>query len=192
MPGWMCLIGTWAEVRQVGHKYGTASQDRIYLIDSAGHVRHRCRTGAAATDSSLRCCSPTGTAACGQRLTQETSKPQCCHTRLIGVLAGSFLAGVDARFLVFQPGAPTMLSTRRLVQRAEAVDFGGAGPYHRPLDGGVQVAGDPAAPDPGIEGDFGHGQVLGQVAQPPFVLGQRRAARAGMRSAGCPQPAAGR
>ena len=74
-----------------------------------------------------------------------------------------------------------MLSARRLVQCAQAFDFGGVGLHDCQLDAGVQVAGGPAAADPGIEGDLGHGQVLSQVAQPPFVLGQGRAVgRAGM------------
>ena len=44
---------------------------------------------------------------------------------------------------------------------------------------GVQVAGGPAAPDPGVEGDLGHAQVAGQVAQPPRMLGQGRVVTAG-------------
>src|SRR5262245_47013437 len=43
----------------------------------------------------------------------------------------------------------------------------------------MQVAGHPAAPDPVVEGDLGHAQVGGQVAQPPLVLGQGRAVTAG-------------
>ena len=69
-----------------------------------------------------------------------------------------------------------MLSAWRLVERPQAVDLGGAGPHHGQPGAGVQVAGGPPAADPGVEGDLGHGQVAGQVAQPPFVLGQGRAA----------------
>jgi len=97
------------------------------------------------------------------------------YPRLIGILVGSFLMLVDARFLIIQPGSSAVLSARRLVQHAQTLDLGGVGPYHRQLDVWVQVAGGPAAPDPGIEGDLGHDQVLGQITQPPFVLGQGRA-----------------
>jgi cytochrome oxidase Cu insertion factor (SCO1/SenC/PrrC family) len=57
VPGWLYLTGTLAQLRQVWHEYGTASQDEIYVIDSAGHVRQKYGTGAgpgtAATDSSF-------------------------------------------------------------------------------------------------------------------------------------------
>jgi hypothetical protein len=44
---------------------------------------------------------------------------------------------------------------------------------------GVWVAGGPAAADPGVEGDLGHAQVGGQVAEPPLVWGQRWAVMGG-------------
>jgi cytochrome oxidase Cu insertion factor (SCO1/SenC/PrrC family) len=57
VPGWLYLTGTLAQLRQVWHEYGTAAQDEIYVIDSAGHVRQKYGTGAgpgtAATDSSF-------------------------------------------------------------------------------------------------------------------------------------------
>jgi cytochrome oxidase Cu insertion factor (SCO1/SenC/PrrC family) len=57
VPGWLYLTGTLAQLRQVWREYGTAAQDEIYVIDSAGHVRQKYGTGAgpgtAATDSSF-------------------------------------------------------------------------------------------------------------------------------------------
>ncbi len=57
-----------------------------------------------------------------------------------------------------------MLAPGHVVQGAQPLDFGGAGPDDEQPGLGVQVAGGPAAPDPGIEGDLGHAQVGGQVA----------------------------
>ena len=57
VPGWLYLTGTLTQLRQVWHEYGTVSQDEIYVIDSAGHVRQKYATGAgpgtAATNSSF-------------------------------------------------------------------------------------------------------------------------------------------
>jgi cytochrome oxidase Cu insertion factor (SCO1/SenC/PrrC family) len=57
VPGWLYLTGTLTQLRQVWREYGTAGQDEIYVIDSAGHVRQKYGTGAgpgtAATDSSF-------------------------------------------------------------------------------------------------------------------------------------------
>jgi cytochrome oxidase Cu insertion factor (SCO1/SenC/PrrC family) len=57
VPGWLYLTGTLAQLRRVWREYGTAAQDEIYVIDSAGHVRQKYGTGAgpgtAATDSSF-------------------------------------------------------------------------------------------------------------------------------------------
>jgi hypothetical protein len=57
VPGWLYLTGTLAQLRQVWHEYGAASQDEIYVIDSGGHIRQKYGTGAgpgtAATDSSF-------------------------------------------------------------------------------------------------------------------------------------------
>jgi cytochrome oxidase Cu insertion factor (SCO1/SenC/PrrC family) len=57
VPGWLYLTGTLTQLRQVWHEYGAASQDEIYVIDSAGHIRQKYSTGAgpgtAATDSSF-------------------------------------------------------------------------------------------------------------------------------------------
>jgi cytochrome oxidase Cu insertion factor (SCO1/SenC/PrrC family) len=57
VPGWLYLTGTLAQLRQVWREYGAASQDEIYVIDSAGYIRQKYGTGAgpgtAATDSSF-------------------------------------------------------------------------------------------------------------------------------------------
>jgi cytochrome oxidase Cu insertion factor (SCO1/SenC/PrrC family) len=57
VPGWLYLTGTLAQLRQVWREYGTAGQDEIYVIDSAGHVRQKYGTGTgpgtAASDSSF-------------------------------------------------------------------------------------------------------------------------------------------
>ena len=98
------------------------------------------------------------------------------YLRLVGIVVGSFLDGVEAGFLILEPGPPGVLSAWCPVQGAQAFDFGGVGPHDYPVDGGVQVAGGPAVADPGVQGDLGHGQAGCQVAQPPFVLGQGRAA----------------
>jgi hypothetical protein len=68
---------------------------------------------------------------------------------LVGILAGSFLGIVDAGFLIFEPGPPDVLSAWGLVQDPQAFDFGGVGSHDYPLDGWMQVAGGPAAADPG-------------------------------------------
>jgi hypothetical protein len=57
-----------------------------------------------------------------------------------------------------------VLAAGNLMQGAQPFDLGGVGPHYCPLDIGVRVASGPAAPDPGVEGDLGHAQVLGQVA----------------------------
>jgi len=69
-----------------------------------------------------------------------------------------------------------VLPARHQVQGAEPLDLGGVGADHAQPGLGVQVTGGPAAADPVVEGDLGHAQVGGQVAQPPLMLGQRRAA----------------
>jgi cytochrome oxidase Cu insertion factor (SCO1/SenC/PrrC family) len=57
VPGWLYLTGTLTQLRQVWREYGTAAQDEIYVIDSAGNVRQKYGTGAgpgtAAIDSSF-------------------------------------------------------------------------------------------------------------------------------------------
>ena len=57
VPGWVYLTGTLPQLRQVWHEYGAASEDEIYVIDPAGHVRQKYGAGAgpgtAATDSSF-------------------------------------------------------------------------------------------------------------------------------------------
>lgn len=45
VPGWLYLTGTLAQLQQVWHEYGTASQDEIYVIDQAGHIRQKYSTG---------------------------------------------------------------------------------------------------------------------------------------------------
>jgi Insertion element 4 transposase N-terminal len=94
---------------------------------------------------------------------------------LVGIAVRSFPSCGGDCLLVAQPGPPKVLSAWHLVERPQTLDFGGVCPHHGPLDGRVQVSGGPAAADPGVEGDRGHGQVVGQVAQPPFVLVQERA-----------------
>jgi len=69
-----------------------------------------------------------------------------------------------------------VLSPGSLVQGAEPLDFGGAGADDNEACPGVEVAVGPAAADPGVEGDLGHPQVLGEVAEPPFILAETGAA----------------
>src|SRR6185312_6019760 len=78
------------------------------------------------------------------------------------------LRGVD-RGAVVGPAAPVVIAGRQLVQRAQALDFGGAGgddpPVRRP---GVLPAGDPAAPEPSEQGRCRHADLAGQGGQPPL------------------------
>jgi cytochrome oxidase Cu insertion factor (SCO1/SenC/PrrC family) len=57
VPGWLYLTGTLAQLQQVWHEYGTASQNEIYVIDQAGHIRQEYSTpagpGTAALNSSF-------------------------------------------------------------------------------------------------------------------------------------------
>ncbi|WTA41692.1 hypothetical protein OH821_02590 [Streptomyces sp. NBC_00842] len=99
------------------------------------------------------------------------------YLRLGSIAVSSFLSrlfvpGVHAGGLILQPGAPGVLAARHLVQRAQAVDLCRVGPDDPQACLRVQVAGGPASPDPGIQRDLGHAQVLGEVAQPPLVFVQ--------------------
>ena len=87
-----------------------------------------------------------------------------------------------------------MLAAGHLVQGAEPLDLGGISAHDDEPCLGVQVAGGPAAADPGIEGDLGHSQVRGEVAQPPFMLAEFRPGRRGpgVLQAQCAEQVAGR
>jgi hypothetical protein len=63
-----------------------------------------------------------------------------------------------------------------LVQDAEPLGLGGVGADGDEVCLGVEVAAGPAAADPGVKGDLGHAQVVGEVAQPPFMLAESGAA----------------
>ena len=72
-----------------------------------------------------------------------------------------------------------MLAAGYLVRGAEPLDLGGIGAHDDEPCPGVHVAVGPAAADPGIKGDLGHSQVLGEVAQPPFTLAEFKPGRRG-------------
>ena len=82
-----------------------------------------------------------------------------------------------------------MLSAGSLVQDAEPFGLGGVGADDDEARLGVEVAVGPAAADPGVKGDLGHSQVLGEVAEPPFMLAELGAA---CRGAGVLQAQRGR
>jgi hypothetical protein len=65
-----------------------------------------------------------------------------------------------------------VLAAGHLVQGAEPLDLGRISAHGDEPCFRVQVAVGPAAADPGIKGDLGHSQVLGEVAQPPFMLAE--------------------
>ena len=72
-----------------------------------------------------------------------------------------------------------MLAAGSFVQDAQPLGLGRVGADDDEACPGVEVAVGPAAADPGVEGDLGHSQVLGEVAEPPFMLAELGTARGG-------------